>query len=64
MKDQDLNRFEPSQADNLQATAEIGEGAYHEINGVSRPNEVQGNPLAELAWTPRVELSSIPERQF
>lgn len=61
-EDQDISSFEPSQADNFQTTIEVGEGAYHEISGVSRPNELQGIPRAELAWTPRVELSSVSER--
>lgn len=62
IEDQDIDRSEPGQADIFQTTTEIGDGAYHEISGMSRPNELQGIPRAELAWTPRVELSSIPER--
>ena len=36
---------------------EIGdEGAYNEINGLGRPHELYGIPMAELEWAPRHEI--------
>lgn len=62
VKDQNIKPLEPIPADSLEAIAEVGEGVYYEINGVSRPNELQGIPRAELAWVPRLELSAVSER--
>ncbi len=55
-------RFVPSQADDSHAITQIGEGVYQEISGVSRPNELQGRPWAELDWVPRAELRAVSER--
>ncbi|KAI4212550.1 MAG: hypothetical protein LQ351_004802 [Letrouitia transgressa] len=42
---------------------EIGEGAYYEVNGVARPNELFGIPRSELHWESRVELNTSSTRR-
>ncbi len=37
-----------SSSHHFQNVAEIGEGAYNEMNGVSRPPELHGMPRVEL----------------
>ena len=59
---QGLSSLGSSRPQNLQNIAEIGEGAYHEMNGVAKPPELHGMPRAELEHAQRIEMSSVLER--